>query len=980
MEQRGPERPGTHAIATGDAVRTPVAELRSGWLWNLTSARSTRLVFASGVIRMTSAGGRADAAVGAIDTITMRRSWRGAKLTLRTTDGIEHEVGGLDSTMAQRFIAQVTAQAVLQARALRPELLQVEGSTRELLNGSGPLRYSEHQANAEQLARIVGHCAGQLVRTALPPDAAAALALLAPLSVAGGFARGVDEANDRYAEGRLGDAQSQARRVLGRELTDEQALAVATPGDVTLVLAGAGSGKTAVIIARIAHLVRNEGADPAQLLVLAFNRDAARAIHERLPRDLAGVEVQTFHAFAYRVTARADGEAPDVSRLATDRRAYAQAISSILGEMLDDRDWSGAITEFVAYHGAGWRTPFVFRNPGEYYAWVRTCELRTFSGDLVKSYEELTIANFLTLHGVRFEYEAAYAVRTASVDYRQYRPDFHLPDQGIYIEHFALNEQGQAPPGWRGYTDGVAWKRSIHAENETQLIESYSWEHGRGVLLDRLRQRLAAAGVHFVPIPEGEAVRRLAKTQISALAQLLGMALHHVATSGAPDTVRRGRLHDRASSERARRFMAILGEVRSRYLRRLRDAGEVDFHDLIARATDVLARGEQQGHYRHVLVDEFQDISRDRMRLLEALNGDPGGVSFFLVGDDWQSIYRFAGSDVGLVRRCGTLLGHVRERVLGQTFRYGPDILRATSSFVQSNPEQISRPLRSALSESSGITVVAASDPAQGLRRALTDIVAARAKRGRSTGEVMVLGRYRHSRTLLPRHAPGNLRLRFATVHAAKGLEADDVVVLDLVDRQLGFPAQIEDDPLLALLTAGQQAGYAHAEERRLLYVAMTRARQGVWLLADASRPSVFVTELVKRHGVGRVLGQLESVEAPPCRRCRGGHLIATSGGGMACSNRPLCRYRPPRCPSCRRGVALEREGRLRCSNGSCTAGLEGCPGCGIGVLTLRRARRGSFYGCSEYASEQPCTYTASLTSDGRRRASGRARRRSQKA
>ena len=304
------------------------------------------------------------------------------------------------------------------------------------------------------------------------------------------------------------------------------------------------------------------------------------------------MEVQTFHAFAYRVTARADGEAPDVSRLATDRRAYAQAISSILGEMLDDRDWSGAITEFAAYHGAGWRTPFDFRNPGEYYAWVRTCELRTFSGDLVKSYEELTIANFLTLHGVRFEYEAAYAVPTASVDYRQYRPDFHLPDQGIYIEHFALNEQGQAPPGWRGYTDGVAWKRSIHAENETHLIESYSWEHGRGVLLDRLRQRLAAAGVHFVPIPEGEAVRRLAKTQISALAQLLGMALHHVATSGAPDTVRRGRLHDRASSERARRFMAILGEVRSRYLRRLRDAGEVDFHDLIARATDALARGE----------------------------------------------------------------------------------------------------------------------------------------------------------------------------------------------------------------------------------------------------------------------------------------------------------------------------------------------------------------------------------------------------
>ena len=117
------------------------------------------------------------------------------------------------------------------------------------------------------------------------------------------------------------------------------------------------------------------------------------------------------------------------------------------------------------------------------------------------------------------------------------------------------------------------------------------------------------------------------------------------------------------------------------------------------------------------------------------------------------------------------------------------------------------------------------------------------------------------------------------------------------MDRQLGFPAQIEDDPLLALLTAGQQAGYPHAEERRLLYVAMTRARQGVWLLADASRPSVFVTELVKRHGVGRVLGQLESVEAPPCRRCRGGHLIATSGGGNGLFEPPALSLPPGSLP-----------------------------------------------------------------------------------
>ena len=511
---------------------------------------------------------------------------------------------------------------------------------------------------------------------------------------------------------------------------------------------------------------------------------------------------------------------------------------------------------------------------------------------------------------MRFTYEAPYEVDTASSAYRQYRPDFHLPDHDLYIEHFALDEAGRAPPGWRGYAEGVAWKRSLHEQHGTRLIESYSWERGRGVLRKRLREKLQAAGVRFQPMSEGEAVRELAGWQLSRLAQLLGAAIHHLKSSAAT----RGALEERAvrSADRRRSelFLRILHELRERYERRLREAGERDFHDLIAQAAGVLRSDRPATAYSHVLVDEFQDISQDRLRLLEALGGR--GACFFLVGDDWQSVYRFTGSDVALVRGCGEHLGHVRERVLGRTFRYGPEILGPTSSFIQRNPEQIARPLRSEVSGGSGVTVVSAADPATGLRRALEEIAAGRRGADGDRGaDVLVLGRYRASAAAMPRRAPAGLRLRFATVHAAKGLEADYVVVLDLADRQLGFPAQIEDDPLLELVLPQQGAGYPHAEERRLLYVAMTRARRGLCLVADRSRPSVFVRELMEHHGVRRLLGSFEEAEAPPCRRCRGGHLVEGAGGGMLCSNRPLCRYRAPRCPRCRRGSAVERDGRL---------------------------------------------------------------------
>ena len=632
-----------------------------------------------------------------IRTVVTRSQLLHSKLTVTTHSGEEYSIGGLHSKQADTLnvallesIKKHRSSAQSLGDQLSRTIIEAEREATAILS---PVKYLRCFTTREAIQKAVSLAATNhgFAEEFLSPQARNALERVRRLNRPEGLEPERKETNRLFVSDQVARVQAATQDISKQVLTEEQARAVATDEHVTLVLAGAGTGKTVVIAGKIAHLVRNQGIPPEKILALAFNRDAAREIRDRLPEDLRAANVSTFHAFGLRVIA-SQGRAPTVSTMASDRFALAKAIEGILGELINDPVVGNIAIRLMANMPADYKAPFDFRSEGEYQRYIREVELRALSGDLVKSFEELGIANWLTQNGIAFRYERSYPEDTASKEKRQYQPDFWLPGYDIYIEHFALDEDGRAPKGWTDYENGVQWKRDKHRENGTALIETYSWQHRKETLLPVLRQKLLEAGVEFHPIPREQLIAKLGSERISPLCGLLYAFLNHAKSSNLSHEELERRAQEANDRKRAGAFLDVFGKIREGYEARLAEEKAIDFHDLINHATRILAGGQANNEYTHVLVDEFQDISAGRMELLKVLQKPE--LAYFLVGDDWQSIYRFTGSRVSLVRNVSEHLGPTQTETLTQTFRFGRKILEPSSRFIQQNPEQTRRSLQ----------------------------------------------------------------------------------------------------------------------------------------------------------------------------------------------------------------------------------------------------------------------------------------------
>lgn len=727
--------------------------------------------------------------------------------------------------------------------------------------------------------------------------------------------------NAAHVERELVACKDLLDQVESKPLTQEQALSVVCFDNRVQVIASAGSGKTSTMVAKAAYAIHRQFVTPEAIVLLAFNKQAAEELKERagkafkrLGMEDVAVEASTFHALGLRIIGKATQEKPDIPDWATDAAGGVRKLTEIIDQLKDQTPSFRIRWDLFRFVFGRSLPTFGAAEPADVWDDQGNGALVTTQGERVKSLEEVMIANYLFLNGVEYEYEASYAHRTANEDYRQYRPDFYYPTLNLYHEHFALDEQGIPPPHLENYLEGVHWKRQLHREKGTALFETTSHGLRNGDDFDRLAKELTSRGIVLDPNPDREIPQDGQKPMGSIdLIGLIRTFMSHAKSNGLTVAALQQRLNalpNDAFKYRHQMFLDITAPIMEAWDHALAAENGIDFEDMLNQAAEHLESGRVDASYTLVMADEFQDASRARARLCRALVQKQGRF-FFAVGDDWQSINRFAGADVSVMTGFREWFGHGQVLKLEQTFRCPQALCDASSKFVAKNPGQISKRVHSVTPDHGPVLQALQVDHKEKLADAIHHFVLSLSEGVRDGSippgkdgkvSVYILGRYNADKQYLPGYQSRFnqwVDVSFLTIHRSKGSEADYVILPEMLSVMKGrsFPNTRTDDPVLALAMPGSD-NFPQGEERRLFYVALTRARRSVAMFTVRGRCSTFLRELEEDGQVVITDTNGNAVEEVHCPACEQGVMLLRTGPYgefQSCSNFPICSYKPPK-------------------------------------------------------------------------------------
>jgi len=722
---------------------------------------------------------------------------------------------------------------------------------------------------------------------------------------------GVAAANDAFLKFRIKEDADYLSRVEKTALTEEQARAVVCFDDRVQVIASAGSGKTSTMVAKAGYALHRKLVAADKILMVAFNKDAADELQTRVRERLSplgfpadAIVARTFHGFGLDIIGHATGKKPTVASWVESGRDIEHL--SALVDDLKDRD-AAFRTQWDLFRIVfGCDLPSLDKEHSDPEDWdrdTRTVGFRTLRNEVVKSHGERLLANWLFYNGVDYLYEPPYEIDTADAQHRQYKPDFYYPAINAYHEHWALDRNDQPPKEFTNYLQDMAWKRAKHAEHGTTLLETTTAGLWSGEAFAYLERELTSRGVRLDPNPDRPTVGQ-PPIDHRGLVQLFRTFLVHAKSNRLTNEGLQQRLAS-APLDRFRYrhhlFLALFERLRAAWENSLVEAGAIDFEDMLVRAADHLEAGDWVSPFELVMVDEFQDASQARARLVRALVAKPE-QRLFAVGDDWQSINRFAGADISVMTAFERWFGASQIFRLERTFRCPQSLCDVSSHFVQQNPNQLRKAVRSdALDQPPTVRVVQVPDDdriasvvlarLREIHAGVTDGSIPKGKNGKVS--VLVLGRYRRDAAYLGRwnHLEDRLDVRFLTMHGSKGLEADYVILPRVASGRSAFPSRRQDDPVM-LLAMPDGDDFPHAEERRLFYVALTRACRSVLLITVEHRFSPFVVELVRDHRLEPVAVDGTPTHTQVCPKCSEGVLVPRTGphgSFMGCSRFPAC-------------------------------------------------------------------------------------------
>ncbi|MEE1094107.1 MAG: UvrD-helicase domain-containing protein [Bacteroidales bacterium] len=658
-------------------------------------------------------------------------------------------------------------------------------------------------------------------------------------------------------------------------LDKQQRRSIVSEAENCLVVSSAGSGKTSSIVGKVKYLIEKKGIAPNRILLISYTNKAASELTERMATD--GLRGSTFHKLAIDIIGKETGIKPSICDN-TDA-----LFVDIYHTLLDDENFKKSVLEyFVDYqvNETDWEQRKNERR--EKLSEQKSVKLKTMFPDMdgkiiyVRSEQEKKICFILTSFGIKFRYEEPYEHQLADEMHSQYRPDFSIYfEQGgvtkrIYLEHFGIDERGLVPAWFakdkgityeeanQKYNDGITWKKAAHEKFGTQLLVTLSSDFHYSDIRDILRKLLNDAGVpiqektdedlYELVLPEGSKQEKAFIRLLVTFVVLLKSSCKSV-----KEVLQQA---ENANDERSVFIIQnIFQPIYEHYVKALSDRKQIDFTDAILQATEI-CKASHPIDYDYIIVDEFQDISVDRYNFLKVLREGIHPAKLYCVGDDWQSIYRFSGSDMALFNQFSEYFGATEVNRIETTYRFGEPLISLSSHFIQRNKAQIQKKIQPFSSEIQTDLMFYPYDRHDYCNTIMQLIASIPLDKS-----IFLLGRYSFDDYYLSfmfksikegnrfYYIIGGRKIEFLTVHKSKGLEADYVIILQCNKDTYGFPSLVSDDPVLKyVLTKSDQ--FPYGEERRLFYVAITRAKIRTIVLYDNRFPSVFVEEFLHPENI----------------------------------------------------------------------------------------------------------------------------------
>ncbi|MGB5070335.1 MAG: ATP-dependent helicase [Flavobacteriales bacterium] len=688
-------------------------------------------------------------------------------------------------------------------------------------------------------------------------------------------------------------------------LNTEQRAAVLSEHKRLLILAGAGAGKTKTLIEKILHLIFVEHVAPSSILAITFTRNAANEMVDRLivhadttgkyeamltdrrisdqDKDTArraykrehnwinGLTVGTFHGFAYKtlrshVAKYWDNQFKIINEGITDDLRSDEApetpdqiLQKVILELCTDPHYMWALKRYILDFYVEEKLMRKQRKSQIYDGRIYT----TLGGELVRSKSERMIADWLYRHSVRYVYEPV-------VDFAdfEFKPDFYIPEADLYLEHISNRSHDPTDKDMQFRKAG-----KLCVKTYEQWTEDIRYFHGRLELY--LKGRLTK------PLKEGDAPLRFNDefkqygTELREFRRRLREVMDKVKVAGGSyaEVFTRGKAdqHDRVST-----FYLLAEPIFRNFDAHCTKRSYLDFNDLLIKLLEMLdqdqdVQGLFQQRFKYILVDEYQDVNNLQVQLVDKLLAPD--AQLFCVGDDWQSIYGFRGSEVEHIVGFQKRYAEAKVIPFGINYRSTSTIVEASNAVIAHNKVKLDKAIKSLAPGGRRIQVYGATkeieDGVEMVVKTVKDLYA----EGFGKDDVLIL--YRRTKSWEPyrdRFKDEQIPVTARTVHSAKGLEARVVIIIGLTESF--FPNVWENDRIFQMVRKDNVA-HLLEEERRLFYVAVTRAKEMLYLVTEIGDESRFIKEMEERYIDRRTFATINYKSDPVSCACCGADLEA---------------------------------------------------------------------------------------------------------